>query len=406
MSNAEQPDSQPDDGASSPPPGASPARDHLRRGDRVRLAIHDLAFGGEGVGRWQNFVVFVPFVLPGEEVEVELTDVKKQFGRARLLTVLRPSPERITARCRYFGECGGCQYQHVDYPAQLRLKHRQVTELLRRVGRFSDPVVAPVIPCPVPYGYRNRIMVRTQWHKPEQRVVTGFLRHDNRLVVDIEECALAEPVLNEQLRQLRHEPPPRGGLKVVIREAMEGWIVPHDAFFQNNRYLLPRLVDTVAACLDEAGVTRMIDAYCGVGFFSLALAPRLEAFAGIELDPQAVRAARANAAARGCAGGEFVAASVEAALPTLLTRFGAAQTAVLLDPPRRGCHPAALSYLREVRPAQVLYVSCHPATLARDLAVLCAEGVYRLARVVPLDMFPQTQHVECVAELRPGEAAC
>jgi 23S rRNA (uracil1939-C5)-methyltransferase len=143
-----------------------------------------------------------------------------------------------------------------------------------------------------------------------------------------------------------------------------------------------------------------VDVYCGVGFFALELANLVESYAGIELDQPAIRAARRNAAARGRTNGEFVSGTAEEWLPPLLQRFPAHKTAVLLDPPRKGCAPSVIQLLRDVRPAQVLYVSCHPATLARDLNVLCRDGVFHLVNVTPLDMFPQTQHVECIADLR------
>jgi tRNA/tmRNA/rRNA uracil-C5-methylase (TrmA/RlmC/RlmD family) len=369
-------------------------------GDRLTVTVGDLAFGGEGVARVDDFVLFVPFVIPGEVVEVEVTEVKKTFGRARLVGVVQASPERVAPQCRYFGECGGCQYQHLEYTAQLRLKHKQVIDLFERVGGFRNAPVDPVVGCPRPYGYRNRIMVRSQWNKPEQRLVVGYRRHDSGLVVDVEECRIAEPALNEQLRRVRAQPPPRGGLKVVLRLAPEGWEVPPDSFFQNNFHLLPRLVETVRERLRAAGTRHLVDVYCGVGFFAIELADLVRSYVGVEYDGRAIQAARRNAQQRGRANGEFLRGTAEALLPSLLGRFDPATTTVLLDPPRTGCRAECLAVLRESRPRQILYVSCHPATLARDLNGLCAAGVYELVKVVPLDMFPQTQHVECVADLR------
>jgi tRNA/tmRNA/rRNA uracil-C5-methylase (TrmA/RlmC/RlmD family) len=369
-------------------------------GQRLTATVNDVAFGGEGVARVNDFVIFVPFVLVGEEVEIELTEVKKSFARARLVSVLRPSPLRVAPACRYFGICGGCQYQHVDYAEQLRLKHRQISELLKRLGGFPPEVVAPVVPCPAPYGYRNRIMIRSQWNKPEQRLSIGFIRHDCRLVVDVEECAIAEPVLSARIREVWAHPPPKGGIKVVLRLPPAGWELPPDSFFQNNFHLLPGLVETVGARLRDAGTRQLVDVFCGVGFFGIELAHQVESFVGVELDRLAIRAAERNAANRGITNGRFVAARAEEALPELLKGVTADATTVILDPPRTGCVKSMLATLRSVRPAQILYVSCHPATLARDLNALAAEGVYRLERVVPLDMFPQTQHVECVADLR------
>ncbi len=377
----------------------------LAVGDKLTLTISDVAFGGEGVARLDGLVVFVPFVAAGEVVEAELTELKKRFGRGRLLKVLEPAAERVAPRCRYFGQCGGCQYQHLDYAAQLRLKHKQVCDLLQRLGGLDPVRVAPVLPCPQPYGYRNRIMIRSQWDKFKQGLNIGYVRADNRLVVDIEECLIAEPALNEQIRHVRAHPPPKGGLKVVLRVQPAGWEVPPDSFFQNNSFLLPRMVEVARERLQQAGARHLIDVYCGVGFFSLELADLVESFAGIELDRLAIQAARRNAENRGKANGEFIAATAEAALPGLLARFTPGLTTVLLDPPRKGCYRQSLEALRAAHPAQILYISCQPAIMARDLNVLCSEGGYSVEQVTPLDMFPQTAHVECVADLRPQPPA-
>jgi tRNA/tmRNA/rRNA uracil-C5-methylase (TrmA/RlmC/RlmD family) len=372
----------------------------LKTGDIISLTIHDIAFGGEGVGRVDEFVVFVPFVITGEKVEVEITEVKKNFARAKLLRVIMPSPERMEPPCRYFARCGGCQYQHISYAEQLRMKHKQISDLFERVGKISPEKIAPVIGCPQPFGYRNRIMIRSQWNGRVKKLEIGFIGTDNRFVEDIEECKIAEPALNEQIKHVRANPPPRGGLKFVLRLQPENWVVPKDSFFQNNFFLLPGLVGTVRDFLRSSGARHLIDLYCGVGFFGIEEAGAVESFAGVEYDAMAVKAARQNAVARGIRNGEFISAKAEEALPELLKKFTAEHTAVLLDPPRKGCWPSLLEMLRNTRPAQVLYVSCHPATMARDLNILCGEGVFELTRVQPLDMFPQTQHVECVADLR------
>lgn len=369
-------------------------------GDHVHLVVDSIAYGGDGVGRIHDFVIFVPFTVPGEEVEIELTEVKKNFARGRLVRVIRPSPDRVEPVCRHFGDCGGCQYQHIAYEAQLRIKHDQIRNLLTRLGGFADTPIDPVVPCPAPYGYRNRIMVRSQWDKRIRGLHVGFIRTDNRMVVDVENCPIAEPALNEQLLEVRRNPPPKGGLKVTLRMAPEGWEVPRDSFFQNNFHILPRLVETVRARLADAGARFLIDAYCGVGFFALECADAVERFTGVEIDRMAIRAAQRNMELRDRRNGDFVVGAAEVWMPALLQRFPAARTTVITDPPRVGCAPPFIKALRETRPAQVIYVSCHPATLSRDLKALCADGPYRLARLTPLDLFPQTQHVECVADLR------
>ena len=202
----------------------------------------------------------------------------------------------------------------------------------------------------------------------------------------------------------RADPPPKGGLKVVLRVRPEGWDVPRDSFFQNNFFLLPRLVEVVRQRLRESRVRHLVDAYCGVGFFGIELADQVESFAGIEMDRMAAEAARRNAANRQRSNGEILQGDVADLLPGLLKQFSPADTALILDPPRAGCSRTNLELLRQTRPAQIIYVSCHPATLARDSSILCGEGDYELVKVVPLDMFPQTQHVECVADLRARSA--
>lgn len=372
----------------------------LEIGQHVRIRIDDIAFGGEGVGRVGEFVVFVPFVVAGEEVEVEITEVKKRFARARLMRVLEQSPNRVQPPCPYFGACGGCQYQHIEYKTQLGIKHKQVKDLFQRVGGFPSSTIDSVVPCPSPYGYRNRIMVRSQWDKFKQGLNIGFIRHDNRLVVDIDRCPIAEPEINDQILGVRAHPPPKGGLKVVLRVMPKDWEVPPDSFFQNNFRLLPQLVNRAREAISQSRARYLVDVYCGVGFFSLELGDLVERFVGIELDNRAIKAARQNASARGHHNGEFIAARAEEALPAVLKQFPHEQTAVILDPPRTGCPAPSLELLRELKLFQIVYISCHPATLARDLKTLTHDGLYELVRVTPFDMFPQTQHVECIADLR------
>ncbi len=375
-------------------------RVNLSVGTITTVTISDIAFGGDGVARLDDLVIFVPFVALGELVEIEITELKKNFARARLRSVISPSPDRVPPPCPYYGICGGCQYQHVAYPAQLLLKHKQIVDLFQRVGKFPAALIAPVIGCPSPYGYRNRIMVRTQWDKFKQALNIGFLRAESRLVVDIEECKIAHEILNREIQRVRKNPPARGGLKVVLRIPPEGWDLPGDSFFQNNFELLPKLVETVRERLRDARSRYLIDTYCGVGFFSVELGDLVEKFAGVEVDRPAIAAAKKNAARRGLTNGEFIGGRTEELLPGLIGRFDRSATTVILDPPRTGCPPETMQLLERVRPSQIIYISCHPATLARDLNVLCSSGVFKLTKVVPLDMFPQTQHVECVADLR------
>ena len=364
------------------------------------MRIDDVAFGGEGVGRVDGFVVFVPLVIEGETIEAEITEVKKSFARANLIKVVEPAESRIEPECSYFGDCGGCQYQHMAYEAQLGMKQKQITALFERIGGFSEDKVAPVVACPQSFNYRNRILIRSQWNGKAKKLLVGFRKRNSHWVVEINDCKIAEPALNAQIREVRNNSPNKGGVKVNLRVAPEDWIVPDHSFFQTNYFMLPRMVEVVRRIFQSSGSDYLIDAYCGVGFLGIELASLAKRYAGVEYDHRAVLAARENAAKFGGDNGEFVEGRTEHLLPELLAKFEDSNTTVILDPPRKGCAPTVIGQLREIRPAQIIYVSCHPATLARDLNALCADGVYRLEQVVPLDMFPHTQHVECVADLR------
>ncbi len=364
------------------------------------MRIEDIAFGGEGVGRVDGFVVFVPLVIEGETVEAEIAEVKKSFARANLITVVEPAASRIEPECSYFGDCGGCQYQHMAYDAQLAMKQKQISALFERVGGFPEDKVAPVVPCPQPFNYRNRILIRSQWNGKAKKLLVGFRKRNSHWVVEIDECKIAEPALNAQIPEVRNNPPNKGGVKVNLRVAPEDWQVPDHSFFQTNYFMLPRMIEALRKIFQASGSEYLIDTYCGVGFLGIELASLAKRYAGVEYDHRAILAARENAAKFGGDNGEFIEGRTENLLPKLLAKYEAPKTTVILDPPRKGCVPAALEQLRKSRPAQIIYVSCHPATLARDLNDLCTDGVYRLEQVLPLDMFPHTQHVECVSDLR------
>ena len=382
------------------PPASSEEITRPEVGQRVTVQIDDIAFGGEGVGRVDGFVVFVPLVIEGETVEATITEVKKNFARAELEKVVTPAETRIEPECSYFGDCGGCQYQHMTYEAQLAMKQKQVADLFERIGGFANDIVTPVVPCPQPFHYRNRILVRSQWNGKAKKLLVGFRKRNSHWVVEIDKCKIAEPALNAQIPEVRANPPKRGGIKVNLRITPEDWIVPDHSFFQTNYFMLPRMVEAVRKVFQSSGSEYLIDTYCGVGFFAIELASLAKRYAGVEYDKGAIKAARENATQFGGDNGEFIEGRTEDLLPELLAKFDAGKTSVILDPPRKGCAPAAMDQLRDVKPAQVIYISCHPATLARDLNILCADGVYRLEQVIPIDMFPHTQHVECITDLR------
>ena len=364
------------------------------------MKIDNIAFGGEGVGRVEGFVVFVPLVIEGEVVEAKIIEVKKSFARGELVKIINPSPIRINAECKYFGNCGGCQYQHIRYEDQLKIKQQQIIELFKRIGGFSEDKVASVIACPQTFNYRNRILVRSQWNGKAKKLLVGFRKRNSHWVVEINDCKIAEPALNKQIPEVRANPPKRGGIKINLRVAPEDWIVPDHSFFQTNFFILPKMVNKVRKIFQSNNSEYLVDTYCGVGFFAIELANLAKKFVGVESDKLAIKAAQENSIKFGAENGEFIEGRTEDLLPELLEKFSPNKTSVILDPPRKGCAPSAIEQLRKVKPSQIIYISCHPATLARDLNILCADGVYRLEHVYPIDMFPHTQHIECITDLR------
>ncbi|HSI13329.1 MAG TPA: class I SAM-dependent RNA methyltransferase [Chthoniobacter sp.] len=344
----------------------------------LSLEVHDVAFGGKGVARHDGKVYFVPFTIPGEKITARVLRQKKNFGEAELVKVETASPDRVEPPCPYFGECGGCSYQHITYARQLEIKAAQVEQTLRRVGRLESVPMRPAIAAPQPFGYRNRIRVHSEGG------VTGFYAHDARVLVDIEQCLLAVPEVNRALRRLRATP---------VREGDFSLRAPGGGpfFEQTNPEVAGLLVEAVRTVARGTGV--LVDAYCGAGLFARALADRFEKVIGIEENPAAVESARRSAQPHE----SYVAGEVSAHLGEVLAANEAARTTLLLDPPTEGLAARVSDLVLGAGPSEVIYVSCNPGTLARDLALL--RSSYELVSVTPLDMFPQTAEIEVVAHL-------
>jgi 23S rRNA (uracil1939-C5)-methyltransferase len=348
-------------------------------GDAVQLSIHDVAFGGKGVGRLEGLAVFVPFVISGEQVTARLTKRKKKFAEAELLSVNQASPDRVQPPCPYFGACGGCAYQHIRYERQLEMKSAQVEQTLRRLGRMADVPMRPAIPSPRQYAYRNRIRVHAEGG------AVGFYRLDRHEIIDVEQCPIATADANAQLARLRRGPAEDGDY-VLSGERRE-------YFVQTNDAVAAALVDLVRG-LVAPGSTTLVDAYSGAGFFARELAPRFTSVIGIEENERAVEFARRIAGPNE----SYVAGDVALRLGDVLASAPAAQTCLILDPPAVGAAYRVIELILGALPAEIIYVSCDPATLARDLEILCRSS-YKLGSVTPLDMFPQTAEIEAVAHL-------
>lgn len=416
----------------------------------ARLRITGIAAGGAGVGRLADGrAIFVHRTAPGEEVEARVVEEKRRWARGRLERVLAPAPERREAPCRFYARCGGCTLEHLTYPAQLQAKRVLVTEAMRRIGGIAPPALE-ITASPEEFRYRNRVSF-TLVRLAHGRVAAGFheLERPARILDVDGDCLLPEPAVatawsalrrhwgpdanrlppGERLRltlratgagavsllveggygpgrpdELRERVPklaavwhrPGTGSPVLLAGAeslAESWeeedlALSGAVFLQVNRGAAARLEEYVAELAGEVAGARVVDAYCGVGLHARRLARRGARVLGIELDPLAVAEARRSAPE----GATFEVARVEDALPAALPA-----DLVILNPPRSGLDPAVPGQLLGAPPARLTYVSCDPATLARDLGRL-ANG-FSVASVHAFDLFPQTAHVETVVAL-------
>jgi 23S rRNA (uracil1939-C5)-methyltransferase/tRNA (uracil-5-)-methyltransferase len=353
----------------------------------------------------------VPFACPGEEVVARIYKNFKNYSLGDLVKVLKPSPHRISPKCPLFGACGGCQYQHMDYGAQLELKRHHVEDAMRRLAKV-DAAVGECVHCDRVYNYRSKITPHFQKTVPP----IGFLGHDSRRIVDVPECPIATERINGALKTARANILSRSdsikrGSTMLLRDC--GGKIETDPratvveeigrfefsfrageFFQNNPFMVQRLSEYVAS--SARGTKYMIDAFCGVGVFGIMAAQYFEKIAAVEISESAVKFARRNAAANGVTTVDFLCATADRIFASV--QFSGDDTSVTIDPPRSGCSQAFLVQLMEFLPRRIVYVSCAPDTQARDLATICQK--YSVEKIQPFDMFPQTRHIENVVTLR------
>lgn len=374
--------------------------------------------GGSGMARLEDGrVAFVAFAAPGELVEMEVERIHPDYVQGVTARVLEASPERVEPQCPLFGQCGGCQLQHMTYEAQLGAKEGVVREQLRRIGGLDVDVVRPIAGAAEPWGYRNNVRFSTgpTWGD------VGFVHRRGRGLLKVERCPIADEWVNELLPGLHGKA--RGLHQVQVRHSNETgsylvypaipgvemetgqeWYeeelggrrfrVSASSFFQVNHAQAEQMVRLVGEALPERGGV-LVDAFAGVGTFAAIFAGRFERVIAIEESRTAMRDAAENVA--DLANVELREGKVEGILPEMETT----PDVVLLDPPRAGCAAPVLEAIGEFRPRAVVYVSCNPATLARDLRALVDAG-FVIEHVTPLDMFPQTAHIEAVASLRLG----
>ncbi len=408
--------------------------------DELELTIDGIAQGGEGVGRWQGQVVFVAGALPGERICVRVYERKAKYIRGAVEAVITPAAERVEPR---LPDADHAPWQHIAYEAQLRFKQTIIREQMVKLSGLDEVCVKPVIPAPHPWNYRNSAHL----HINGARV--GYYAAGSHRIVDREADPLLLPVLNDTLRGLRSAlagQPQKKPAHVTLRASeaygyavaelsgaedlttlakswrdtvptLAGVALPDNphrrtitlyeelgdvvfsltpaSFFQINTAQAEHLLATIRAGLALQSEDRLLDAYSGAGAFALPLAKTVHEVVAIEENPQAVADGERTANLNAITNVRFITAPVERALSGLDGVYSAA----ILDPPRRGCHPMALAALLNLAPARIAYVSCHPAILARDVRPLIDAG-YRLVNIQPVDLFPQTPHIESVALLK------
>ncbi len=385
--------------------------------EEVSVEISSLTNEGTGVGRVKGWVVMVPYALPGEKVRARIWRNHKNYSEADLLEVLVSSSDRVKPRCELFGECGGCQYQHLAYEQQLMWKTRQIEELFEhQIG--IDVRVNPTRPSPREYGYRSKITPHFQKPRSGKLPAIGFQRQGSRQIIDIQQCPIATESINNRLPREREKitlgvGQYRKGSTLLLRDSLDGVVTDHNAvvsqkigdclfqfqageFFQNNPYILPSMVEHVVNEAQSEGIHFLVDAYCGVGVFCISAAGKFEKVTGIEVSANSIHWANANAVVNHVENADFFVGRSEVIFMKI--DYEPEVTAVIIDPPRRGCDWEFINQLVTFSPRKVVYVSCDPATQVRDLESFLAHD-YRISCVQPFDLFPHTRHIENVVTL-------
>jgi 23S rRNA (uracil1939-C5)-methyltransferase len=412
-------------------------------GQAFDLPLEKYTYGGDAMGRLPDGrAVFVPFGLAGEKVRVRLTEEKKNFARGEILQILESAQDRIQPRCRHFGECGGCQYQHLRYEKQLEIKAGILRDQLTRIGKIENPPVQPMVAGPHPWNYRNHLQFSLN-----DKGTLGFQAPNSNKVIPITECHLPVASINDFWGQLEFEPgtgigrvslrtgedddlmlvlesdsPEQPELEIeagisiahmyagnsvviagtdhiVIRVLDRAFKVSAGSFFQVNTGMAGRMVEYLIAQLPVTGSSTLLDVYCGVGLFSAFFAPKCGRVIGVESSTSACEDFTVNLDEFDNV--ELYESPAEEVLPGLVGRTESPlgignPTYVIVDPPRAGLDRHALDAIIQIGPQMIAYVSCDPSTLARDAARLI-KGGYRLKEVTPFDLFPQTYHIESIS---------
>ena len=405
-----------------PPQSRKPDASKFRPGkftyhQEIEVEIATITNLGEGLARVDGWVIFIPGALPGEKIVARVWHNSANFSRADLVRVVVPSPHRVQPRCDLFGECGGCQYQNLAYPQQLEWKRKQVAEAFERLGGLKVEVDA-CHPSPKQYGYRSKITPHFMTPRRADFPIGFLASGTSRRVIDVPKCPIATDAINSSFAKSRKEI--RGnpgrferGATLLFRDCEEGVITdPRQVvtekvgaiqlkflageFFQNNPSVLEQFVGYAIKLAQESGAKHLVDTYCGSGLFALSGARQFESVNGVEVSAEAARKAAENATLNRLVNCRFIAGTAESIFKNI--PVNGADSAVIVDPPRKGCDEAFLEQLHRFNPRRIVYVSCAPDTQARDLKYLCTLG-WKVIAVRPFDLFPQTRHVECIAAL-------
>jgi len=379
-----------------------------------KIKIEKIVSGGHGFSVLENGqIIFTDFVLPQEEVEVQLVQSKKGYAWGRLQQVLTPSPLRIAPRCEFFGTCGGCQFQMVDYPFQLNLKQEMVQEAMFRIGKLEVPV-NPVISANQPFFYRNKGSFQLFGDRQ-----IGYCKPGRNIPFAIQNCPIMEQAINDKIRDFLLNPQERANLDVkkkalTIRSNFKGetinstikrhaftdkvaglqFFVDVDTFFQVNRGIIPLWLGYIEKLILKHKVGQgLLDLYCGVGIISQYLAKHFEKVVGIEVNSRLVENGNKVLKENNINNAQFIVADA-----ARFNDYGFLYDTVIINPPRKGIDSVMTQVLIHNAPPVIIYSSCNPDTFARDVGAL-HQGGYALDEVQPFDMFPQTQHSEVVGVL-------
>lgn len=383
----------------------------------IEVTIERILPGGFGLAHAEDMTVFVSLAAPGDVLRVSIDRIRGKVAFASIVEIVKPSEQRVEPPCPYFGRCGGCDFQQLNYQAQLDAKAEIIRDCLRRIAGIDEPLEIPIHGAPNQWQYRGR----ANWQIDQTSGRMGYFEAGSHRVCDVEACAVLNPRLEEVLETIRRDiregnagelprdiraavgeddisvaPPIAGFQSKDIRRTFNGetyWFNA-DSFFQVN----PDLVETLlTAAIDDESGELAIDLYCGAGLFTLPLARRFARVIGVEVNSQATAFARRNLDGANLANAEVVTANVA----NWIRSYAQSSSPVdflLLDPPRTGAENAVMKGIIDLKPQRISYVSCDPATLARDLKKLIASG-YVLESLSAFDLFPQTHHVETVARL-------